>query len=383
MKSLIKNIRLIGPNEILEGYSVLVEGDKIIGIGRERELLNKKVDYVIDGRGKFLAAGLIDIHNHGNSGYDVMDGTEEALDRIAGFHLKNGVTSHLSTVMTSGGMFRALENIGHYRNKENLSQNLGAHLEGPYFSLEKKGAQAAEYISMPDIKEMKKFISSSNGRLKMLSIAPEIPGALDIISFLRSQGIVVALGHTNASYLESQRGIEYGASVATHLFNGMKDFRHREPGIIGAALLDDRMFCEIIYDRVHVHDALVKMTLKLKGRDRMVLISDAMMATGLEDGEYELGGQRVIVEDRIARLESGNLAGSTLSLREAVYNLINYLNIPLVDAIRMASLSPAKAIQIHKDKGSIEIGKDADMILIDRDINIFGVMVMGKWISYV
>ncbi|MFA7412421.1 MAG: amidohydrolase family protein, partial [Tissierellaceae bacterium] len=127
----------------------------------------------------------------------------------------------------------------------------------------------------------------------------------------------------------------------------------------------------------------VKMTLKLKGRDRMVLISDAMMATGLEDGEYELGGQRVIVEDRIARLESGNLAGSTLSLREAVYNLINYLNIPLVDAIRMASLSPAKAIQIHKDKGSIEIGKDADMILIDRDINIFGVMVMGKWISYV
>ncbi|MCK9444455.1 MAG: N-acetylglucosamine-6-phosphate deacetylase [Tissierellaceae bacterium] len=383
VKTLIKNIKLIGVNEIFENYCVVVEDKKIIQVDNEREIDREKIDSIIDGKGNYLAPGFIDIHNHGNSGYDIMDGTEEALDSIGEFHIKNGVTSYLGTVMTSKEIIKALKNNGHYNNKEYLSQNLGTHLEGPFFSLDKKGAQPAEYISMPSIGEVKKAINSSNGRLKMVSIAPELPGALGVISYLKSQGIVVAMGHTNADYMESQRGIEYGASVATHLFNGMRSFGHRDPGIVGAALLDKRVYCEIIYDRVHVHDATVKMALRMKGTDNIVLISDAMRATGLEDGEYELGGQKVIVKNKVARLETGNLAGSTLTLREAVYNMINYLQVPMIDAIRMASLSPAKAIEVDRYKGSIEIGKDADIILIDGDINVLGTMVMGKWTSYI
>lgn len=383
VKTLIKNIKLIGVNEIFENYCVVVEDKKIIQVDNERKIDGEKIDNIIDGKGNYLAPGFIDIHNHGNTGYDIMDGTEEALDSIGEFHIKNGVTSYLGTVMTSKEIIKALENIGRYNNKEDLSQNLGIHLEGPFFSLDKKGAQAAEYITTPNMDGIRELLAHANGRLKMVSIAPELPGALDVISYLKSQGIVVALGHTNADYMESQRGIEYGATVATHLFNGMRNFEHREPGIIGAALLDDRVYCEIIYDRIHIHDAVVKMALKMKGTDNIVLISDAMRATGLGDGEYELGGQRVIVKNQVARLETGNLAGSTLTLRKAVFNMINYLKVPMVDAVKMASLSPAKAIEVDRYKGSIEMGKDADMILIDGDINVLGTMAMGKWISYI
>lgn len=383
MKTLIRNINLINPYEIFFGYSVVVDKDKIVDIGMEGNINIENIDLVIDGKGNFLAPGFVDIHNHGNIGFDIMDCTEEAIDNIGKFHLQNGVTSYLGTVITSSyeNMSNAIENLAGYRNKEDFSQLIGIHLEGPFFSLDKKGAQPGKYIKSPNMEEIKEILHVSKGYLKMVSIAPEIHGALDIISYLRSKDIIVALAHSNGSFEEAEAGINYGATVATHLYNGMREFNHREPGIIGAVLLDERVYCEIIYDRIHLHDAAVKIAIKMKGINKIVLVSDAMMAAGLSDGDYELGGQKVIVKDGTARLETGNLAGSTLNLRDAVYNMIHYLNIPIKDAIRMASLSPAKAIGIDKYKGSIEIGKDADMILIDKDINILGTMVMGKWKS--
>ncbi len=381
MKTLIKNVNLISPYEILFGYGVVVDEDKIVEIKIEDHIKIEDVDSVIDGKGNFLAPGFVDIHNHGNTGFDIMNNTEDAVDRIGRFHLQNGVTSYLGTVITSSyeNMSNAIKNLADYKNKEELSQLIGIHLEGPFFSLDKKGAQPGEYIKHPNMDEIKEILNISKGRLRMVSIAPEKTGALDVISYLRSKDITVALAHSSASFEESETGINYGATVATHLYNGMREFNHREPGIIGAALLDERVYCEIIYDRIHLHDAAVKIALKMKGTDKIVLVSDAMMAAGLSDGDYELGGQKVIVKDRRATLETGNLAGSTLNLRDAVYNMISYLDISIKDAIRMASLSPAKAIGIDRYKGSIEIGKDADMILIDKDINILGTMVMGKW----
>ncbi|WP_353095328.1 N-acetylglucosamine-6-phosphate deacetylase [Tissierella praeacuta] len=384
MKTLIKNINLISPYEIFFSYCVVVNGKKIVEIGTEDNINMEDIDLVIDGKGNFLVPGFIDIHNHGNMGFDIMDSTEEAIDNMGKFHLQNGVTSYLGTVITSSyeNMSNAIKNLADYKNKEELSQLIGIHLEGPFFSLKKKGAQPSKYVKNPDIEEIEEIVNISKGRLKMVSIAPEISGALDIISYLKSNDITVALAHSNASFEKTESGINYGATVATHLYNGMREFNHREPGIIGAALLDERVYCEIIYDRIHLHDGAVKIALKMKGTDKIVLISDAMMAAGLSDGDYDLGGQKVIVKDSIARLETGNLAGSTLNLRDAVYNIIHYLDVPMKDAIKMASLSPAKAIGIHKYKGSIEIGKDADMLLIDKNINILGTMVMGKWESY-
>ncbi|MDU5080966.1 N-acetylglucosamine-6-phosphate deacetylase [Tissierella carlieri] len=381
MRTLIRNINLINPYEIFFGYGVVVEQDKIVEINIEDNIKIENIDLVIDGKGNFLAPGFVDIHNHGNMGFDIMDSTENAIDNIGRFHLKNGVTSYLGTVITSSyeNMSNAIRNLANYKNKKELSQLIGVHLEGPFFSLDKKGAQPGKYIKNPNKEEIREIFNISNGRLKMVSIAPETSGALDIISYLKSKDIIVALAHSNASFEETQIGINYGATVATHLYNGMREFNHREPGIIGAALLDERVYCEIIYDRIHLHDAAVKIAVRMKGVDKIVLVSDSMMAAGLSDGDYELGGQKVIVKNSTARLETGSLAGSTLNLRDAVYNMIYYLDIPINDAIRMASLSPAKAIGINGHKGSIEIGKDADMILIDKDINVLGTMVMGEW----
>lgn len=379
MKTLIKNIGLITPYDLVYGYGVVIEDGKIIGIDREEDIEEIGIEKVINGRGRFLSPGFIDIHNHGNSGYDVMDSTEEAIDKMAEFHLKNGVTSFLGTVITSSydNMNNAIKNIVDYKNKKDKSQILGVHLEGPFFALEKKGAQPAKYIKDPSIEDMEKIMKLSQGKIKMLSLAPERQGALDLIAYLKSNDVVVAMAHSNGTFQETKAGISYGATVATHLYNGMRNFSHREPGIVGASLTDDRVYCELIYDRVHLHDEAVEIALKMKGVDKIILVSDAMRAAGLEDGDYELGGQKVIVKDGAARLESGSLAGSTLNLRDAVYNMVHKFNMPIKDAIRMASLTPAKAIGVDKHKGSIEIGKDADLLLLDEDINIIASIIGG------
>lgn len=382
MRILFRNIKLITPGEVLYGYGAVIDDGKIQSIELEQNINLESINKVIDGSGQYLSPGFIDIHNHGNSGYDFMDTTEEAIENISKYHLINGVTSFLGTVITQSyeNMINAAKNIAEYKNNY-YSQLLGIHLEGPFFSINKKGAQPEEYIKKSDISFVKKVVDVSGSKLKMVSLAPEKEGALELISYLRNSNITVAMAHSNATYGEAIEGINHGATIATHLYNGMRNFTHREPGIIGAALTDDRVFCEIIYDRIHLHDAAVEIALKMKTKDRIILVSDAMRAAGLNDGIYELGGQKVTVREGAARLEDGNLAGSTLSIRTAVYNMIKYLDVPICDAVRMASLTPAEAINIDNKKGSIDIGKDADLILFDDEINIKMVVVEGSIIN--
>lgn len=381
MSILFKNIKLVTPYRILHGYGVVIDEGKITSIDLDKNINTESINKIIDGKGQYLSPGFIDIHNHGNSGCDFMDATEESIDNISRFHMKNGVTSFLGTIITGSyeNMINAAKNMTEY--KGNYSQLLGIHLEGPFFSLVKKGAQPEEYIKETDISFIKKIIDICGGKLRMISIAPEKEGALEIISYLKSNNITVSMAHSNATYDEAMRGINNGAAIATHLYNGMRSFTHREPGIIGASLTDDRVFCEIIYDRIHLHDAAVEIALKMKTKERLVLVSDAMRAAGLNDGIYELGGQRVTVSEGAARLKDGSLAGSTLNLRTAVYNMVRYLDIPICDAVRMASLTPAEAINLDSKKGSIEAGKDADLILFDGDINIKSVVIAGNIIN--
>ncbi|MSU01770.1 N-acetylglucosamine-6-phosphate deacetylase [Tissierella pigra] len=376
---LIKNVDIITPYEVLKGYGVLVENGQIVDIDLEEKFRIGEYE-IIDGDGNYLSPGFIDIHNHGNKGFDIMDSSEEALDEIGKYHISNGVTSYLGTVITSSydNIMNAIENINNYKNKHNISRIIGVHLEGPFFDLGKKGAQPEEHIKTPDLDKIKSIVDIAKDKMKMVSIAPELEGALDIIKYLKARNITIAMAHTNATFEETKKGIACGVTVATHLYNGMRTFNHREPGVIGASLEDDRVYCEIIYDRIHLHDGAVNIALKMKGYDKIVLVSDAMRAAGLEDGEYELGEQKVNVSKGAARLESGSLAGSTLNMQKAVYNMVNFLNIPIYEAIKMASLNAAKTVKLDDKLGSIEIGKRADLIIFDRDINIKNVILDGK-----
>lgn len=379
MNILFKNVKIVVPSEVLTGYGVVLKHGIISNIDLEENIQENDIDEIIDGKGQYLSPGFIDIHNHGNSGYDFMDATVEAIDSIGKYHLQNGVTSYLGTVLTQSyeNIIKAVKNITNYENKKDSSQLLGIHLEGPFFSHSKKGAQPDKFIRDPDVNFIKELIKISDYKLIMVSIAPEKTGALELVRYLKENNVAVSMAHSNATYEEAINGINYGVTISTHLYNGMRSFNHREPGIIGASLTDDRVYCELIYDRIHLHDAAIKLALNAKGTDKIILVSDAMRAAGLKDGEFELGGQKVMVVNGEARLSDGSLAGSTLNLNKAVYNMVKFLNVPLHEAVKMASLSPAKAIGVDGNKGSIEVGKDADMLLFDDNVNISTVIKGG------
>ncbi len=380
MKLLIKNAKVITPYEILNNRNVIVEDGKIVDVTSD-EVSSESFLEVIDAKSNYLSPGFIDIHNHGNSGYDFMDANFEAFDEISKFHLKNGITSYLLTTITS--KHEDLVNVlntgsAYIESSMRYSNMVGIYLEGPYFSKEKKGAQPERYLKNPTIEEIDEFIKASGNNLTVVSIAPEMENSLDAIRYLNEKGIKVAMGHTNSTYDIAKKAIDAGASIATHLYNGMRAFSHREPGIIGASLTDERVRCEIIADMIHIHKAAIELAIDVKGFDSIILISDAMMAAGKLDGEYTLGGQDVSVKEGKAVLKDGTIAGSTLTLNKAVYNLVNHLGIKLNDAVRMASLSSARAIGIDDKKGSIEIGKDADMIIFDEKLNILNTIVNGE-----
>lgn len=383
MVTLIKNAKVLTPYEVLEGYGVIVRDHRIADIIKNDEVEKKEdkfFDEVIDAEGNYLSPGFIDIHNHGNFGHDVMEGTPEALDSIARFHLKHGVTGFLATTMTAPieEIKLAVKTVANYMSfsgnpasmKSSGAQLLGIYLEGPYFSTAKKGAQLSQALKNPDVKELSDLINASGNTIKVVALAPELPGALEAISYLTSCGITVSAGHTDATFDQGKKAIDFGISQATHIFNGMRGFSHREPGIAGAVLTDERVSCEMICDGIHLHPATMQMVVKMKTRDKVILISDAMMACGLSDGEYTLGGQKVMIRNGESRLPDGTLAGSTLTLDRAVYNMVHKVGVPLCDAVRMATLNPARAIGISRKKGSIEIGKDADLVIFDNDIKI-------------
>ncbi|HHY43113.1 MAG: N-acetylglucosamine-6-phosphate deacetylase [Firmicutes bacterium] len=388
MRLLIKNAQIITPHDILPNYDLAVEKNKISHIEPSGILDTKGFDEIIDAKGNYLSPGFIDIHTHAIYGFDTMDATCEAIEAMASFHIKNGVTGFLATTMTSSAedMEKAIKNAASYISRQrerhltldtsgsSPAEVLGIYLEGPYFSEAKKGAQSPKYLKNPDIDQIKRFIQLSDNSIKVVALAPELPGATDAISFLRAQDITVSAGHTDATFDTARKAFDCGVTQVTHIFNAMRGFNHREPGISGAALIDERVYCEMICDGIHLHPGAMKLVVKAKGKDKVILISDSMMAAGLSDGEYTLGGQKVFVKGSEARLSDGTLAGSTLTLNRAIYNMVHMVGVSLPDAVQMATLNPARAIGIDNKKGSIEIGKEADLVIFDDQLNILNVI---------
>ncbi|CAA6817227.1 MAG: N-acetylglucosamine-6-phosphate deacetylase (EC [uncultured Sulfurovum sp.] len=368
MKTII-NAKIITKDEVLEGY-VLTFDEKIISISQK---VPQNIE-IIDANGLYLSAGFIDIHIHGSNGYDVMDGTVEALDGIAKSILQTGTTSFLATTMTmsSEDIHKALLNVQNFKAKGG-AKVLGTHLEGPFINTIKHGAQNAAHIQKPNRELIEPYMDS----VKMITLAPEVEGGKAFVEYLSAEypHILLSIGHSDASYEEAKKSFTWGVSHATHLFNAMNPLHHREPGIVGAVLENDEVSCDIIPDLIHIHPSFFNLLYKLK-KEQLVLVTDAMRAGCLHCGISEVGGQKVIVKDGEARLEDGTLAGSVLKMNEALKNFYEHTEITLPDLLSIVTNIPAKRLGFNK--GVLEKGYEADLVLFDEAFEIHKVYVDGN-----
>lgn len=328
----------------------------------------------------YLVPGFIDLHIHGANGFDVMDGTTESLVAISQALIKEGVTSFLATTMTTNTdhLTQVLSTIAEtISNIEMQSAMLGVHLEGPFIAKSKSGAQFSDHVESPNIKLLAQLQSAAKNNIKIMTFAPELKDAYELIETAKNLNIIPSIGHTNATYDETMKAIESGCSRATHLFNAMRGIHQREPGTVGA-LLTANVMAELIVDNIHLHPAIVKLTYLLKGKDRINLVTDAIRAKCLGNGNYDLGGQNVSVMDDIATLADGTLAGSTLRMPDAIKNMITASGCSFSDAVLMASLIPARILSIDNQKGDIAVGKDADLVVLNEVREVVLTMRGGK-----
>ena len=327
--------------------------------------------------------GMIDVHIHGADGADTMDGTYQSMKRIANVLPQEGVTSFLATTMTQtrDKIEYALQNAGQYLQSEQPNGHaelLGVHLEGPFISANKSGAQPVEAIMKPDLQLFLRWQEIALESIKLVTIAPELEGSLEVIRYLSKHGVIASIGHSDATYEEVVKGIEAGASHVTHLFNGMRGLHHREPGVVGAALLHDELITELIADGIHIRPELVKLAYLQKGRERVILITDAMRAKCLGEGLYDLGGQKVTVQGGRAILYDGTLAGSVLKMMDAARNMIEYTGCSIQDVLYMTSVNPAKQLHLFNRKGSLSPGKDADLVVLDERLEVVMTYCRGQ-----
>ncbi|OQA15757.1 MAG: N-acetylglucosamine-6-phosphate deacetylase [Firmicutes bacterium ADurb.Bin356] len=329
-----------------------------------------------DASGYMLIPGLVDIHTHGAMNADTSDGIEQALKTMSRFYAMNGITSFLATTMTYDEirLEQAMRVAGSFTT-ETGATCIGINMEGPFINPLKKGAQASKNIIPPDFAMLKRLNKAANNRIKLIDLAPELPNALDFIE-RAAKLATVSLAHTAADYDTAMQAFENGATHVTHLFNAMEPFLHRSPGIIGAAA-DAGASVEVICDGIHLHPAVIRAVFKLFDKSKICFISDSMRSAGLADGEYELGGQPVTVQGGKAMLHDGTIAGSSINLMQAVKNAIKF-GIKQEAALSAATMNPARAIKMDKYIGSIISGKQADMVLIDKQWNIKKVFVKGK-----
>lgn len=367
----ITNGRIYTEAQVIEKGYLVVENGKISDIqkGDYKGHLNQ-----IDVAGKHVLPGFIDIHIHGGYGEDAMDASYDGLNHLAKQLLSEGTTTFLATTMTQSdeNIEKALKNIVACYENQTLGEAAeisGVHLEGPFISEHKVGAQNPKYVQRPTVEKIRHFQEVAKGLIKIITFAPEVEGAHETLNELRDD-IIFSMGHTVATFEEANEAVERGAKHVTHLYNAATPFEHRNPGVFGAAWTNQSLNTEIIGDGIHSHPAAVDIAYKQKGPTHMYLITDAMRAKGMKDGEYDLGGQNVIVKGKEARLENGALAGSILKMNEGLHNLIQFTHDSLDHLWRVASLNQAIALNIDKQKGSLSIGKDADIVIVDDHIQV-------------
>jgi len=378
----IKAHRLITPLQDVRNGVVLIEGQKILAAGRHDNIAIPEGARVIDAGNKIAVPGFIDLHHHGAVGARADEGAE-AVRKIGQYLVKTGTTGWLPTVW-------ALESLkGIVQAKEEGTGGadvVGIHMEGPFLAPKRIASQDAldSHLRKPSIREFMEFVEAAEGSLKLMGISPELDGALELIGEMRRVGVVPAIAHTKGTYEDFMRAVEAGARHVTHTYNVMTGLHHRKPGVLGGVLTCDQVTGELIADGYHVSPVAMDILVRCKGPDKIAVITDSVPLAGLPDGTYEMFGRRIIKKDGISRLEGttdetdGTMAGSEWPLDHNIHNLTNLVGVSLVNAIRMATLTPATIIGIQSSKGSIEPGKDADLAVIDEALQVYLTLVRGK-----
>ncbi|MES9735888.1 N-acetylglucosamine-6-phosphate deacetylase [Peribacillus frigoritolerans] len=374
-KFIINNLMVHSEKETYKnGYIKVVDG-KIAEVGPASQYKQDDDANVITLSPDYqVIPGAIDIHIHGASNSDAMDATHDALSTMAKTLPKEGTTSFLATTMTQStqAIESALLNAGKYienQTQEN-AEIVGIHLEGPFISPARKGAQPEDYIVDPDVTLFKRWQEMAENQIKLVTLAPEQPNGLDLAAHLRGTGVVASIGHSDATYDQIDEAIQAGTTHVTHLYNGMRGLHHREPGVLGAAYLRDELYVELIADGIHCRPEMIKLAYNQITSKRMILITDSLRAKWLEKGTYDLGGQPVNVDETKATLSDGTLAGSILKMNDAIKNTMEYTNCSMTDIIKMTAENPAKQLRIFDRKGSIQVGKDADLVILNDRLDV-------------
>ncbi|MFJ7471822.1 N-acetylglucosamine-6-phosphate deacetylase [Peribacillus frigoritolerans] len=372
---IINNLMVHSEKETYKnGYIKVVDG-KIAEVGPvsqykqddDAKVITLSPDYQV-------IPGAIDIHIHGASNSDAMDATRDALSTMAKTLPKEGTTSFLATTMTQSteAIESALLNAGKYieNQTQEHAEIVGIHLEGPFISPARKGAQPEDYIVDPDVTLFKRWQEMAENQIKLVTLAPEQPNGLDLAAHLRETGVVASIGHSDATYDQIDEAIQAGTTHVTHLYNGMRGLHHREPGVLGAAYLRDELYVELIADGIHCRPEMIKLAYNQITSERMILITDSLRAKWLEKGTYDLGGQPVNVDETKATLSDGTLAGSILKMNDAIKNTMEYTDCSMTDIIKMTAENPAKQLRIFDRKGSIQVGKDADLVILNDRLDV-------------
>lgn len=381
----IRNANIICEDFILRNGDIKIENGKITGIylteGRQKEESKEYDEY--DAEGMTLIPGLIDIHFHGALGEDFCDGNLSGMRRISEYELRNGITSMAAATLTLSEeeLCRVLRAMAEWKKEqgEGEAELLGINMEGPFISHVKKGAQNERFIRGCDIELAEKFLSESEGLVKLIGIAPEEnPGFEAYVREIKDR-VKISLAHSNADYKMAKKGFQAGMTHAVHLFNAMTGLHHRDPGAVGAVFDSPGVTAELIADGVHIHPFMVRLAFQMLGEERVILISDSLRSTGMPDGRYNLGGQEIEKNGKYCRLVSdGNIAGSASNLMDCLRIAVLEMGIPLETAVRAASLNPAVCLGVSDDFGSLSVGKKADVVLLDKEMNVRQVWKNGK-----
>jgi len=381
--TLIHAPRAFTPTSEIEDAGILFREDVIEAVGPRSGMSLPSGAQEIRADGRIAVPGFIDVHIHGAGGHDFMEGKPEACRAVSRKVSEHGTTSLVATTVTasSDDTVRAVEGIAGYMARQHQTEEaraeiLGIHFEGPFISKERRGVHPPEWIQLPSSQTLGRFLKAAAGNARILTIAPELLGAAPCIDAAREAGLVVSMGHTDATYEQARAAMARGARNATHVYNAMRPFSHRDPGVIGAVLTAPDINAELIADGVHVEEAAMKLLLLAKGVARVILVSDGLSATGMPDGKYMLGNLGVTVSGGVCRNADGVLAGSTLTLDRALRNIVN-LGIALPDAVRTLTLNPASMLGIEFKKGSLRTGADADIVLLDEGLRITNVWARG------
>jgi N-acetylglucosamine-6-phosphate deacetylase len=382
--------RAITPQGEIGGAVLVVEGAKIVTIGPREGVSVPRDARRFDATGLTAVPGFVDVHIHGAGGHDVMEGTPEALAAVTRTVATHGTTSLVATTVTASedSTCRAVAGIAEWmRARQGLQQFtvpeaeiLGVHFEGPFISPARRGVHPPEWILAPSVELFDRFLDAAGGAGRIVTLAPELPGALELISAACKAGVVVSLGHTDANFAQATSAITAGARHTAHVFNAMRPFEHRETGVIGAVLTATQVTAELIADGVHVDAAAIRILLAAKGARGVILVSDGTAATGMPDGTYRLGTFEVKVAGGVCRSADGKLAGSTLTLDRALRNVVE-LGVPLADAIAMLTANPARVLGLQGRKGVLALGADADIVLLDSKLEVAGVMTRGAGLA--